>query len=183
MVLSFTYLVEPTTGMDPVNRRHVWSFIENFKEGRVIVLTTHSMEEADVVRVLFLTRQLGDRITVMAHGAIRAIGNSITLKNKYGAGYRINIITDETKSEAIKTQVMERVPNAVLEDESAGALIFQFPNESKSAIPDFVEWLEGSKGEGVKTWGISQTTLEEVFLKIIRDANPDGYSGYEAQKK
>lgn len=42
-------LAEPTTGMDPVNRRHVWSFIEKFKEGRVIVLTTHSMEEADVV--------------------------------------------------------------------------------------------------------------------------------------
>jgi ABC-type multidrug transport system ATPase subunit len=48
------FLDEPTTGMDPVNRRHVWSFIENFKEGRVIVLTTHSMEEADVVCVLIL---------------------------------------------------------------------------------------------------------------------------------
>jgi hypothetical protein len=95
----------------------------------------------------------------MAHGSIRAIGNSITLKNKYGAGYRINIITDEAKSADIKSEVMTRVPNAVLEDESAGALIFQFPNESKPAIPDFVEWLEASKGAGVKTWGISQTTL------------------------
>ncbi len=37
--------------MDPVNRRHVWSFIENFKNNRIIILTTHSMEEADVVRV------------------------------------------------------------------------------------------------------------------------------------
>jgi hypothetical protein len=119
----------------------------------------------------------------MAHGAIRAIGNSITLKNKYGAGYRINIITEEAKSEAIKAEVMERVPGAVLEDESAGALIFQFPNESKGGIPEFVEWCEGAKKEGVKTWGISQTTLEEVFLKIIRDANPDGYSGYEAMKQ
>ena len=43
------FLDEPTTGMDPVNRRHVWSFIEEFKKNRVIVLTTHSMEEADVV--------------------------------------------------------------------------------------------------------------------------------------
>lgn len=119
----------------------------------------------------------------MAHGAIRAIGNSINLKNKYGAGYRINIITEEEKTETIKTQVGQRVPNAVIEDESAGALIFQFPNESKPAIPDFVEWLESEKMNGVKTWGISQTTLEEVFLKIIRDANPNGYSGYEAQKK
>ena len=43
------FLDEPTTGMDPVNRRHVWSFIEKFKKDRVIILTTHSMEEADVV--------------------------------------------------------------------------------------------------------------------------------------
>ncbi|KAJ3267738.1 ATP-binding cassette sub- A member 1, partial [Terramyces sp. JEL0728] len=43
------FLDEPTTGMDPVNRRHVWSFIEKFKKNRVIILTTHSMEEADVV--------------------------------------------------------------------------------------------------------------------------------------
>lgn len=46
------FLDEPTTGMDPVNRRHVWSFIEDFKDGRAIVLTTHSMEEADVVSFL-----------------------------------------------------------------------------------------------------------------------------------
>ena len=43
------FLDEPTTGMDPVNRRHVWGFIEKFKKNRVIILTTHSMEEADVV--------------------------------------------------------------------------------------------------------------------------------------
>jgi ABC-type multidrug transport system ATPase subunit len=43
------FLDEPTTGMDPVNRRHVWSFIEKLKKDRVIILTTHSMEEADVV--------------------------------------------------------------------------------------------------------------------------------------
>jgi ABC-type multidrug transport system ATPase subunit len=47
------FMDEPTTGMDPVNRRHVWSFIEKFKKNRVIVLTTHSMEEADVVRFFF----------------------------------------------------------------------------------------------------------------------------------
>jgi len=53
---------EPTTGMDPVNRRHVWSFLEKFKKGRIMILTTHSMEEADV---------LGDRIAIMSGGSLR----------------------------------------------------------------------------------------------------------------
>jgi ABC-type multidrug transport system ATPase subunit len=48
--------------MDPLNRRHVWGFIQKFKVGRVIILTTHSMEEADI---------LGDRIAIMAYGRLR----------------------------------------------------------------------------------------------------------------
>ena len=126
----------------------------------------------------------------MAHGAIRAIGNSINLKATYGAGYRINIITEYQECQAIKAQVLQRVPGVIVEDESAGALIFQFPNTSTQHIPKFVEWLEGEIGEdgkkvipaGIITCGISQTTLEEVFLRIIREANPNGYSGYEAKK-
>ncbi|KAJ3381664.1 ATP-binding cassette sub- A member 1 [Lobulomyces angularis] len=168
------FMDEPTTGMDPVNRRRVWSFVENFKEGRVIVLTTHSMEEADV---------LGDRIAIMAHGSVKAIGNSITLKEKFGAGYRMNLITEPSLSDKIKEEVIKRVPGIVVEDESAGALIFQLPNKFKSHIPSFVDWLESNRGVGITTWGISQATLEEVFLKLIREANPNGYSGYEVGKK
>ncbi|KAJ3064546.1 ATP-binding cassette sub- A member 1 [Podochytrium sp. JEL0797] len=158
------FMDEPTTGMDPVNRRHVWSFIEKFKEGRVIILTTHSMEEADV---------LGDRIAIMAHGQLVAIGNSISLKNKFGAGYRISVIT--SNPEAMKQKVTASVPNAHLEDDSAGALIYQFPISSTPAIPAFVKWLEENEDGMVKNWGISQTSLEEVFLKLIRAANPGGY--------
>ena len=43
------FLDEPTTGMDPVTRRQVWDVIERAKAGRVILLTTHSMEEADIL--------------------------------------------------------------------------------------------------------------------------------------
>ena len=76
------YLDEPTTGMDPISRRQVWDIIEKAKKGRAIVLTTHSMEEADI---------LGDRIAIMARGAIRCIGSSLRLKQKYGAGYKVSI--------------------------------------------------------------------------------------------
>nr|KAJ3422464.1 ATP-binding cassette sub- A member 1 [Polyrhizophydium stewartii] len=163
---QIVFLDEPTTGMDPVNRRHVWSFIEQFKQGRIVVLTTHSMEEADV---------LGDRIAIMAHGRLRAIGNSVTLKNKFGAGYRISIVTDPARSDEVRAIVYTQVPGATLEDDSAGSLIYQFPVSSTPLIPAFVRNLNNYEGL-IKAWGISQTTLEEVFLKIIRDANPGGYA-------
>src|SRR5437763_17048358 len=99
--------------MDPVNRRHVWSFIEKFKRGRVIILTTHSMEEADV---------LGDRISVMAHGKLRAIGNSIGLKSKFGGGYRVSLVTRNDDSDKLKNLMEKKIPEATLEDDSAGAL-------------------------------------------------------------
>jgi ABC-type multidrug transport system ATPase subunit len=76
------YLDEPTTGMDPINRRHVWDVIEAAKQDRTIVLTTHSMEEADI---------LGDRIAIMAKGRLRCLGNAVRLKNRFGAGYRVSV--------------------------------------------------------------------------------------------
>lgn len=71
-----------TTGMDPITRRHVWDVIEGAKKGRAIILTTHSMEEADI---------LGDRIGIMAKGRLRCIGTSIRLKSRFGTGFIANI--------------------------------------------------------------------------------------------
>ena len=129
----------------------------------VIVLTTHSMEEADV---------LGDSIAIMARGNLLAYGNSIHLKNKFGAGYRISIITVEAESGRVKAALQALVPAAVLEDDSAGALIYQFPASSLPAIPAVVAMLERNEHGHIKTWGISQSTLEEVFLKLIRQVAP-----------
>lgn len=66
--------------MDPISRRYVWDIIQDAKPGRAIVLTTHSMEEADI---------LGDRIAIMARGEIKAIGTSVRLKQKFGSGYQV----------------------------------------------------------------------------------------------
>jgi ABC-type multidrug transport system ATPase subunit len=79
---KIVYLDEPTTGMDPISRRYVWDIIQEAKKGRAIVLTTHSMEEADV---------LGDRIGIMARGRLQAVGSSLRLKQKFGAGYQVSV--------------------------------------------------------------------------------------------
>ena len=89
---------------------------------------------------------------------MRAINDSITLKKKYGAGYRVNLITEEDCTSDIKSQVMKQIPGLIVEDEATGFITIQIPNSSKDYIPKFVSWLE-SNYKGLKAWGISQTTV------------------------
>lgn len=79
-----------TTGMDPITRRHVWDIIQETKKGRAIILTTHSMEEADI---------LSDRIGIMAKGRLRCIGTSIRLKSRFGTGFIANISFVESNNQ------------------------------------------------------------------------------------
>ena len=68
--------------MDPFSRRAAWELLQKYRAGRVILLTTHFLEEADI---------LGDRIAIMAAGRIRCSGSSLFLKSKFNAGYLLSI--------------------------------------------------------------------------------------------
>jgi len=76
-------LDEPTSGMDLSARRGLWEMLKNYKKDRIIILTTHYMDEADI---------LGDRIGIMAKGQLMCLGGSLFLKNRYGAGYKITMV-------------------------------------------------------------------------------------------
>lgn len=74
-------LDEPTTGLDPINRKAVWSFIELLKrKGKTVLLTTHIMDEADF---------LSDRIAIINRGRILTVARSIDLKNQFN---KVNVI-------------------------------------------------------------------------------------------
>lgn len=75
------FLDEPTTGLDPVNKRFIWSMIQKIKFERSVILTTHSMEEADF---------LSDRIGVIVEGNFKCIGTPLELKEAYGGGYLLS---------------------------------------------------------------------------------------------
>lgn len=79
-------LDEPTSGMDPVSRQEVWGVLTSMKSGRTIVLTTHSMEEAD---------SLSDIIGIMYLGRLRACGTPEGLKRIFGSGYRVDVMINE----------------------------------------------------------------------------------------
>ena len=79
---KFLVLDEPSSGMDPTARRETWDLIQELKKDRIIILTTHYMDEADA---------LGDRIGIMSKGQLKTCGSSLFLKKKYGLGTIIEI--------------------------------------------------------------------------------------------
>jgi ATP-binding cassette subfamily A (ABC1) protein 3 len=68
--------------MDPTSRRNTWKLIKDLKKDRLVILTTHYMDEAD---------ELGDRIAIMSNGKLVCCGSSLFLKKRYGLGTIIEI--------------------------------------------------------------------------------------------
>ena len=80
---KLVFLDEPSSGLDTTSRREMWDMLKNYREGRVIILTTHYMEEAD---------NLGDRVGIMSHGKMMCCGSPDWLKWEYGEGYNLTIV-------------------------------------------------------------------------------------------
>jgi ABC-type multidrug transport system ATPase subunit len=160
---SVIYLDEPTTGLDPQSRREIWGSIQRMKKDRVIILTSHSMEEADA---------LGDRIGVMSHGKLKCIGTSLHLKNKFGLGYRLNLTCSPENQETLKECVNRMLPGCELIAETGVNFVFGVQTKNLPQLVPFFKFIEENSTSDhffIKDWGLSQTTLEEVFLKVTKE--------------
>ncbi|XP_016321495.1 ATP-binding cassette sub-family A member 2-like [Sinocyclocheilus anshuiensis] len=82
-------LDEPTAGVDPYARRAIWDLILKYKQGRTILLSTHHMDEADL---------LGDRIAIISHGKLKCCGSPLFLKSTYGDGYKLTLVKKQSDS-------------------------------------------------------------------------------------
>eukprot|EP00061_Rhincodon_typus_P010132 g34184.t1 len=83
-------LDEPTAGVDPYARRAIWDLILKYKQGRTILLSTHYMDEADL---------LGDRIAIISHGKLKCCGSPLFLKSTYGDGYKLTVVKKQPDSQ------------------------------------------------------------------------------------
>jgi ATP-binding cassette subfamily A (ABC1) protein 3 len=77
---------EPTASLDLTARRQIWSMLKEQRKDRIILLSTHYMDEADI---------LGDRIGIMTSGKITCLGSSLFLKRKFGVGYNLTMLKKE----------------------------------------------------------------------------------------
>eukprot|EP00003_Mantamonas_plastica_P032333 TRINITY_DN874_c0_g3_i5.p1 TRINITY_DN874_c0_g3~~TRINITY_DN874_c0_g3_i5.p1 ORF type:complete len:1424 (+),score=500.16 TRINITY_DN874_c0_g3_i5:280-4551(+) len=150
------FLDEPTAGLDPLSRRRLWGYIQELKKDRILCLTTHYMEEADI---------LGDDIAIMSAGHLRAYGTSTYLKNRYGAGYQANLLCDGDKEQHLERLIKKHLPDSEILDQSAGNFTVSISKANTTQIPAFFKLIE-TDSSIVKEWGIQMTSLEEVFLRL-----------------
>ncbi|KAG5537228.1 hypothetical protein RHGRI_024616 [Rhododendron griersonianum] len=158
-----------TTGTDPINRKHVWDIIDNAKKGRAIILTTHSMEEADI---------LSDRIGIVAKGTLRCIGNSMQLKSKFGSGLITNVSFSETNTtDAAEScrlalrKFFKHHLNVMPKEETKYFISYVIPRkEERNLRKFFTELKERKKEFGISDIQLNLTTLEDVFLNVAKKA-------------
>ena len=158
------FLDEPTAGMDPYARRATWELLLKNKNKRTILLTTHLMDEADL---------LGDRIAIVHSGRLFACGSSMFLKNKYGKGYHVTIVKHSGCKERPLTNVITQyAPDAYVNENLNTEITYVIPKTNSSKMPELFRNLERRKQELlIRDLGISETTLEEVFLRVGRIAS------------
>ncbi|XP_068775738.1 phospholipid-transporting ATPase ABCA7 isoform X2 [Struthio camelus] len=200
-------LDEPTAGVDPYSRRSIWELLLKYRKGRTIILSTHYMDEADL---------LGDRIAIISQGRLCCCGSPLFLKARLGTGYYLTLVKrervgpggstgsilsptkkddndserssdtglgSERDSEAsavdvpqLSALIQKLVPGSRLVEDIGQELLFVLPysGAEDGAFGDLFRELDAHLGElGISSYGISDTTLEEIFLKVAEDTGVD----------
>ncbi|CAJ1389550.1 unnamed protein product [Effrenium voratum] len=118
--------------------------------------------------------ELGDRIAIMAAGRVKCVGSSLFLKSQYGVGYTLTIAkvaqASSEQSRALRSLVASKCSKAEVTSNVGTELTYRMPFEESSSFPELFEELERQPQRyGVELFGVSVTTLEEVFLRVGRD--------------
>ncbi|KAL7139184.1 hypothetical protein ABFS83_09G034000 [Erythranthe nasuta] len=158
------YMDEPSTGLDPASRNMLWNVVKRAKQNRAIILTTHSMEEAE---------HLCDRLGIFVDGSLQCVGNPKELKGRYGGSYVFTMTTSPTHEEEVENLVNQLSPNATKVYQISGTQKFELP-KNEIRIADVFEAVGNAKSRfTVQAWGLADTTLEDVFIKVAKGAQAD----------
>ncbi|XP_068853196.1 phospholipid-transporting ATPase ABCA7 isoform X2 [Aphelocoma coerulescens] len=200
-------LDEPTAGVDPFSRRSIWELLLKYRKGRTIILSTHYMDEAEL---------LGDRTAIISQGRLCCCGSPLFLKARLGTGYHLTLVKRErsgtggntstvpgvTKKDGSDSEhssdtglgsergsdasavdvaqlsalIQKLVPGSRLVEDIGHEVLFVLPYSGArdGTFGELFRELDTRLGElGVSSYGISDTTLEEIFLKVAEDTGLD----------
>ncbi|XP_023531950.1 ABC transporter A family member 7-like isoform X2 [Cucurbita pepo subsp. pepo] len=155
------YMDEPSTGLDPASRNSLWNVVKRAKRDRAIILTTHSMEEAEV---------LCDRLGIFVDGSLQCIGNPKELKGRYGGSYIFTMTVSANQDVDVENMVKHLSPSASKIYHISGTQKYELPKH-EVRIADVFQAVENAKSRfTVFAWSLADTTLEDVFIKVARGA-------------
>lgn len=140
-------------------RRLIWDIVNIAAKTTTLVLTTHSMEEAEA---------LCDRIGIMAKGTLRCLAGPQRLKDLYGNGFKLFLNTREEDTKRASRFIESLLPLGWKQlDAFATNTTYEFPAVKGLLSKLFFEIEKKKADHGILDWGIGETTLEEVFIKLI----------------
>jgi len=155
------FMDEPSTGLDPASRNNLWSVVKEAKKDRAIILTTHSMEEAEI---------LCDRLGIFVDGGFQCLGNPKELKARYGGTYVFTMTTSSDHEQEVEQLVHRLSPNASRIYHISGTQKFELPKQEVKIADVFYAVESAKRRFSIYAWGLVDTTLEDVFIKVAKGA-------------
>lgn len=178
---SVLLLDEPSSGMDAFAKRIMWKTLARVSHGRSIVLTTHSMEEADA---------LASRAGILAKKML-TVGSTELLRNIHGKAYHVHIVcksapsTSHDEMLSLVSWIQQQLPGSEVGDRLyQGQIKMSIPVHGNIKVSDIFKLFEHYKQElGIESYSVASTTLEEVFLRIVGEHNiaEEGYEKAQEQ--
>ncbi|XP_011308769.1 uncharacterized protein ldd isoform X2 [Fopius arisanus] len=170
-------LDEPGAGVDPAARRRIWHLIDQHRQNRTVLLSTHHLDEADM---------LSDTVVVMHKGKILCTGSPLSLKTTYGQGYWLNIAFSNTESdqynqyaERQRLEQLRKLVEGVVSNASVDSLGSEvrvnLPFQGKHGVANDIARVIKNLEENKTSLGFSRIsldcdTLERVFLNLCGKA-------------
>ncbi|KAG9393959.1 ABC transporter subfamily A-like [Carpediemonas membranifera] len=160
------YLDEPTTGLDPATRQSIWAVLRKIKKSRAVLMTTHSMAEAEAIC---------DRLGIMATGKLRAVGTRNRLKTRFGGGLRVTLETnygrDPRAVAAGVAQFMADLDATISSIVGSVATLHVPPDHRTSKVLRAMMTLPPESG--VADWSVTTTSLEHVYNTVMDKYNDE----------
>ncbi|EEY58242.1 ATP-binding Cassette (ABC) Superfamily [Phytophthora infestans T30-4] len=164
-------LDEPTAGMDMKARLDTWDALKRAVTHRAVILTTHSMQEAQA---------LCENIGIVAEGKLKCCGSSLFLRNRFGVGYKLTVVHHDEEHESahrrsqreqwadlLMTTLRKYVPNAAIVSDNKWETRVQLNDGDEQRFAALFRELETmKKKEIIKRYAIAATDLEDVFVKV-----------------
>jgi len=180
------FLDEPSAAVDAGAKRLLWQVIKMRAAGRTVIITTHSMEEAEAVC---------DRIAIQVLGRLRCLGTPLHLKNRYSSGYQVELrltkrgadtspgralddpgagaaATERRGAELLEFLKCQLAPQSRLLEAHEDCYLFQLPRFEKGVLSlgkVFSKLQEAKEEQGIEEYTFNQASLEQVFLRFARE--------------